>query len=118
MMWNIIIDGIRLDRDQARQIIDEAVEETRKEDWVRGATGLALLILVILVVVIASGWFSAILIRYFTGGSLSAWIWVIATSIMTGVIVGLAYHPLMRPLHRREIRRAMIRHGFERFHNG
>jgi rubrerythrin len=34
-------------------------------------------------------------------------------SPLTAIIVGLAYHPLMRLFHRREMREAMARRGFE-----
>ena len=48
----------------------------------------------------------------FANGSLPVVGWLVGTSLVTAAIVGVLYHPLMRPFHRREIRDAMNARGF------
>jgi hypothetical protein len=109
----IIIDGIRVGGDEAKRIIDEAAQDARDAGRARSVFALVALIILILIAAIGSGWIAAIVIRYFVTGAFPLWTWVIATSLLTALGVGLAYYPLMRPFHTREIRRAMIRRGFE-----
>lgn len=113
MKRRIIIDGIKVEAAEAKRIIDEAVQDARSAGRMRHIISFVVFLLVIVVVSIASGWAMWIMLDLLAGRGFPLWIWIISTSALTAVIVGLSYHPLMRPFHRREMREAMARRGFE-----
>jgi hypothetical protein len=113
MKRQVMIDGIRLQPAEAKRIIDEAVDEARQAGRTRSVTALVALLVALLIAAVGSGWLTAVLIRLLADGSLPLSAWLISTSLLTALIVGLSYHPLMRVFHRREIRAAMNARGFE-----
>jgi hypothetical protein len=113
MKRRIIIDEIKVEAAEAKRIIDEAVQEARSAGRARHIFSFIVLLLLILAVSIASGWAMWIVLDLLAGRGFPLWIWIVGTSISTAIIVGLSYHPLMRPFHRREMRQAMGRRGFD-----
>jgi len=113
MKRRIIIDGIKVEGAEAKRITDEAVQEARSAARARHVIAFLALLLVTVVVSIASGWAMWIVLGLLAGRGFPLVIWLTGMSALTAIIVGLAYHPLMRPFHRREMHAAMVRRGFE-----
>jgi hypothetical protein len=113
MKRRINIDGVRVEGAEARRIVDEATQEAHDAGRVRSVLALMGLVVLTLVVAVGSGWLALIVVRRVFGGPFPLWVWLVLTSVLTAVIVGAAYMRLMLPFHRREVREAMGRRGFE-----
>jgi hypothetical protein len=113
MKRRIIIDGMKIEGAEAKRIIDEAVQEARIAGRARHALALLALLVVTVIVTIFSGWLAWIVLSALAGRGFPLVIWLLGMSALTAIMVRALYHPLMEPFHRREVRAAMARRGFE-----
>lgn len=120
MKRRMIIDGIQVEPAEARRIIDEAVNAAWQKGHLRSQLSLISLLASLVIFALGSCLLTGLVLR--GSGRLlgrpfnshvQGWVLIFGTSLLTIVITGITYRPLMRLFHRREIRAAMYRRGFD-----
>jgi hypothetical protein len=106
----IIVDGIKVEGEDAQRIIDDALGASGDSgQWSAGAT-IGVITTCALVVGGASC-VSGVLAQRFGAGP--SWAWMIGVSLVgSPIVAGTWFHVYLR-LHRRRLREAMRRRGFE-----
>jgi hypothetical protein len=106
----IIIDGIRVEGDEAKRIVDEAVHRTDRKGRRRLRLPLGMLTGCALFPGIAAGLLGWGL-EHLVGGVPR--VWLVLACMIVAVGVSLAWIQIHWRMHRRRLREAMRAHGFE-----
>ena len=113
MKRKVIIDRIRLSPEEAKKIIDEAVESAAHTTSLGNILSFGALIVVFFIAIFVAVWLASGLGLMFSSRSPWAGLWICITYPSAAVLICFIYHPLMRFFHRKEIRAEMSARGFE-----
>jgi hypothetical protein len=106
----IIVDGVKVEGEDAQRIIDEALgAHGTSGQWSTGA--IVGVVTTCVLVVGPVSCVTGLLVERFGAGP--SWAWMIAVSLIGSVIVAGAWYHLYLRTHRRRLREAMRRRGFE-----
>lgn len=109
MKQRIIVDGIKVEGDEAQRILDEVLRGGA-DGTPRRRLPMRLLVWTAIFSGIAAGLTSGILARQIKGISS---LWLILISMAVAITVTVIWTHVYYRLHRRQLREAMRRHGFD-----
>lgn len=108
----IIIDGIRLEGDDARSVVRDALRAADEgKSLVQRLQPLVILLVLSMIIAGSAAWIIAPWLKRITGSGGS--MWYVLTAGLTGFIIGGLWARWLLRSRRRELRRAMLRYGFE-----
>ena len=110
MTRRILVDGIKLEGADAQRMIDEVLRDVDETGAPRRLVPLSLLVIVAVACGVAAGVTAYVLGRYANGVSSG---WRNAICVGVALVVTATCSRLQWRLHRRALRAAMRRHGFD-----
>jgi hypothetical protein len=106
----IIIDGIKIEGLEAKRIVHEVLYDLDEGGRARRRLPLGMILGVVVLPAVASATTSLVL-KWVIGGVPTAWL--ILSCMVVAFVVAVAWVNLYLRLHRRQLREAMRRRGFE-----